>query len=543
MKIAALLLSATLLAAASPVRAHDGHDHGDAAPKPVALLAPRAESATQDFELLLVAGTGRFTLYLDRFATNEPVVAATVDVESGPNRARAKEVAPGTYEAQAPWLTRGTRHDLIVTVEAGTTSDLLPVTLDMPAAAAAAPAPHVHTLAEDLIEYGTYAAGAVVLVLGVVLLLRRRRAAGTVVVLLFAVQIMAPREGQAHEGHDHGPPPAPPTAEQPSRLADGSVFVPKPSQRVLGLRTVQVVSGKAVASVELNGHVVADPNGAGRVQAPQPGRIEPGPRGLPHLGQRVARGEVLAWLVPTVAALDAANQRSQLAALAAELDLAEKRHARLVQLEGSVPRREIEAAANAVTGLQQRRAAAAQGLGVRVPLVAPVAGQVSLAAATAGQVVDARDTLLEIVDTSRLLIDALAYDPGLPAKIRAASGVTSDGRTLALTLLGHGAALREHAVPIAFRVGAGVQGLAVGQPIRVLAQVGDAREAILVPADALVKDGAGGSAVWVHAAAERFVLRRVRSVPHDATTAAVLEGIAAQDRVVTRGASLLGQVR
>jgi len=535
-----ILLLAFLLAAA-PVRAHEGHDHGDAAPKPVTTLAPRAETATQDFEVLVVAGSGRLTLYLDRFTTNEPVAGATVDIESGSHGVRAKETGAGTYEAEAAWLTPGRRHDLVVTVEAGGVSDLLPVTLDLPAAATE-PTTTGATQALPW-RYAAYAGAALVAILLATWLARRRRAVVATAAVCVALQALVPADGHAHEGHDHGPAAPAPTAEQPSRLADGSVFVPKPAQRVLGLRTLQVAAGQVATSVELNGHVVADPNGQGRVQAPQAGRIEPGPRGLPHLGQRVARGEVLAYVVPTVNPLEAANQRAQLAQLAAELDLAQKRHARLSQLEGSIPRREIEAAANAVAGLEQRRAAAAQGLGTRLALVAPVSGQVSVTAAAAGQVVDARDVLFEIVDPSRLLVEALAYDPRLPAQIRAASGATSDGRALPLALLGHGAALREHAVPVAFRVGAGVQGLAIGQPVRVLAQVGEPREAILVPIESLVKDAAGGPAVWVHAAAERFALKRVRTMPHAAATVAVIEGLAAKDRVVTRGAPLLGQVR
>ena len=42
----------------------------------------------------------------------------------------------------------------------------------------------------------------------------------------------------AGEGHDHGDAPAAPSANGPQRQPDGSVFLPKPAQRQLGVRTV-----------------------------------------------------------------------------------------------------------------------------------------------------------------------------------------------------------------------------------------------------------------------------------------------------------------
>src|SRR3972149_9320781 len=69
------------------------------------------------------------------------------------------------------------------------------------------------------------------------------------------------------------------------RLPDGSLFVPKAVQHQLGLRTMVAEIKDLAATVEFNGKVIADPNAGGRVQASQSGRIEPGPQGLPTLGQ------------------------------------------------------------------------------------------------------------------------------------------------------------------------------------------------------------------------------------------------------------------
>ena len=219
----------------------------------------------------------------------------------------------------------------------------------------------------------------------------------------------------AHGGEDHSqdaaktaPLAADPTS--PSRLADGSVFVPKASQRQLGIRTVAAELREHAAVIEFNGKVVADPGAGGKVQAAQAGRIEAGPRGLAVLGQRVRRGEVLAYLQPVANSIERSNQLAQIAELDAQHEIAVKRLARLEQLEGLVPAREIEAARVEAGAFAARKAALAKGLSGREALVAPVSGVVASVAATLGEVVEARDTLFEVVDPRRLAVEALAYD-------------------------------------------------------------------------------------------------------------------------------------
>jgi hypothetical protein len=49
----------------------------------------------------------------------------------------------------------------------------------------------------------------------------------------------------------------------PQRLADGSLFIPKPIQRQLGLRTQITVISTLTGTVELNGKVIPDPDTGG----------------------------------------------------------------------------------------------------------------------------------------------------------------------------------------------------------------------------------------------------------------------------------------
>jgi hypothetical protein len=322
------------------------------------------------------------------------------------------------------------------------------------------------------------------------------------------------------------------------------VFLPKLSQRQLGIRTVAVEEASLPKAVELTGRVVADANAGGKVQPTQAGRIEAGPRGLPTLGQAVRKGEVLAVVRASTSAIDRANQQSQSTELQSNLDLAKKRLARLEQLEGTVPAKDIEAAKSDVSSLQQRSAAIGASLVALEALVAPVSGVIASTHVVAGQVVDAREVLFEIVDPNRLSVEASAFDAALVGNIASAS-ITSTQGIVALQFAGAGRTLREGAIPLLFRTkpGKGVLHLAVNQPVKVILQTKEVVKGFAVPTSAVVKNTSNQDMVWVHTGAETFVPRTVRVVPLSGSMMSVTNGLEAGDRVVSQGAPLVNQVR
>ena len=329
----------------------------------------------------------------------------------------------------------------------------------------------------------------------------------------------------------------------PQRLADGSLFVPKPVQRQLGLRTQVVRIAELAATVELNGRVVPDPETSGRVQAMFAGSVIPGPKGMPTAGRKVAKGEILAYLRPISGAIERANQKASLAELEAQLAIAKGKLKRFEQLEGAVPQREIEAARIEHAALQQRRAYVRASIDSAEPLAAPVAGIVSASHhLLAGQVVDAKEVLFEIVDPSRLAVEALAYDVGI-AKTLVSASALADQTALELKFVGGGQQLREQALPLLFRITNRNAAVAVGQPVKVIARTEQGVKGATAPRTALTKVGAGETAVWVHTEAERFVARKIRHQSLDAANVAILDGLHDGDRVVTVGAGLLSQVR
>jgi hypothetical protein len=330
-----------------------------------------------------------------------------------------------------------------------------------------------------------------------------------------------------------------------ARLPDGSVNVPKLAQRRMAIRTVLAPESEAAATVEMPGRVVMDPNASGRVQAVHGGRIEPGPKGLPVAGQAVKRGEVLAYVRHHAEPYALGAQQAQLAELRAQRQLAEQRVRRLEGLEGTVPRKEIEAARTEATSLAERERSIGGSLVARETLTAPVGGVIARADLVVGQVVESSAVLFEVIDPARMLVEATTADAAFAARVAGASlqGVPE----VSLRLLGASRALRDGVLPITFAVSAAKPGaalsLAIGQPVTVVAQSKERVQGVVLPAQAVVRNPANEPIVWIKSGAERFIPQPVQVRPLDANTVVVTQGLSADNRVVVQGAALIAQIR
>jgi hypothetical protein len=561
-----ILLLVALLAAPGlrPAFSHEGHAHGDE-PAPPAAAAPRAEAHSDLFEIVAVLGPDRrLWLYLDRHATSEPIDGATVQVTlDGEAIGTATRASEAVYVLAAPALERPGQRNLVFTITAGEEMDLLPATLEVPSVAAAATAASgsADLLAIALREPYFWVAGLFLLLLGAAI---GRAAAPRPLPPLVVV------EPPSTATRPHALPSAAPMPERaaaapavvallgvllvpmlagaqpmdaPRRQPDGSVFVPKPSQRLLGLRTGPAELGETSIAITLTGQVVADPNASGRVQASEAGRIEPPEGGFPVLGQRVARGEILGFVVPIMAAQDRVGVRANIAELDALIVIGEARVRRLTALIGTVSAREISDARAELEGLRQRRAANLPAVTGREPIIAPSAGLISVVRVAAGQVIQAQEPLLDIVDPARLWVEAIAFDPAAVAEVSGASGVTAGGQALRLGFVGRGMTLRQQGLPLHFRIEGTAPGLAVGQPVTVLVETPRRTAGIVLPAEAVVRNPEGGQVVYEMPSAERFLPRPVRVQPLDGQRVLVTAGLDRGARVVTSGAGLIAQVR
>ncbi len=96
--------------------------------------APRIEAKSEQFELVAELRAAELTILVDRYETNEPVLGAKLDVESGPLKAVAAfRPESGDYVVADAALLKALRapgeHPLVFTLVAGKESDLLDTTL------------------------------------------------------------------------------------------------------------------------------------------------------------------------------------------------------------------------------------------------------------------------------------------------------------------------------------------------------------------------------------------------------------------------------
>jgi hypothetical protein len=525
----AVLCGALLLGMASipaPVFAHGGEDHGDeAAPEP-AMIVPAStgvhwELQSPDVELLGIVHEGKLTLYADHFATNEPIPAAKVELESKGQKLALQTDANGVAETAAGWLAKPGHYEITATVQAKGINDLLIGTADIPSSPPEGEGLGVRGASPWWKFWGS-----------------------------LLEDTLLPQPAFAHGGEDHGdePKPAPlplsATQDKPSLLADGSVFMPKPAQHLLGIRTALGKPQAVAQTVQLNGVVVTDPNASATVQPIQGGRLLAPNGGFPSLGSRVEKGQVLAIFEPVSTNTDRGDQQDKLAELRTQLALAEKNAARLGSIAGVIPQMEVDAARNEADTLKARLHAL-QGSLAQQPesLRAPLSGIISTANVQMGQQANAGDVLFSIIDPEHLQVEALSYDPGLAGQITGASAVV-DGQTVKLAFVGGSQQLRNQALPLRFRVEASPVALSIGQPLQVAVQTRLELKGIPLPASSGVNNSQMEPTVWLHTTAERFTPHTVKVQPLDAVTVVVTEGLPdGTARAVTQGAALLSQVR
>lgn len=359
-------------------------------------------------------------------------------------------------------------------------------------------------------------------------------------ILIGGVMLLSLAHAWAHGDEDHGAaqPVAALSAEKPQRLPDGRVFVPKDTQRRLEIRTLIAEEKSVPRSVELNGHVVIDPSTGGRVQSIQSGRIVAGPKGLPVVGTKVRKGDVLVYVEPAINSLERASSRAEQGDIKAKILLAEKQLARLKELSGTVPKKDIEAAEAELAALHGRNINLAAG-GNTEALRAPVSGIIATSSVVNGQTVDAKDVLFEIIDPRHLMIEALAYEPKW---VNTLNGATLAGSKTRLTYLGGALSLRDGALPLLFRLSATDTPLVLGQSVKVIANTREEIKGVPLPASAVVKNNANESVVWVHERAETFRAVTVQVTPIDGTSV-VAQGLKPGLRIVIGSATLINQIR
>lgn len=552
------LITGIILLVTSSTRApaHEGHDHDTAGKSVLATALPRAETSSDSFELVAIASAGELAIYLDRFATNEPVSDALVAVETPQGNVEAKRADDGTYRLSAPWSGSPGRYDLIATVTKGSDADVLAFALEIPPSIqplATSPGLSGSAFASDItsrISSGDSAVliallGAFVLGGFAGLLIARQRRQTAAVLMAAAVIPFFWISAFSHEGEDHNGVASVQslrTKDVAQVLSDGTLFIPKSTQRILAIRTVISEQSVYRRTVELPGRIIPDPSASGFVQTLVGGRLSPPEGGFPRLGTRVKKGDVLAYVTPPLQAIDVSTMRQQQGDLDQQISIVERRLTRYEALapSGAVARSQLEDTRLELQGLKQRRASLDNVKREPEALVAPVDGIVADGTPVAGQIAQTNAVVFHIIDPARLWIEALSYE-SVPA-LQSGTARVSD-KELKLVFRGAGFADRNQSIPIHFAIEGDVSGLRVGQFVTVFAETPDEQWGIAVPRTSIVRTTAGQDSIYEHVSAERFEQRPVRIEPLDGQRVLISQGLSRGKRVVVQGAELLDHIR
>lgn len=565
--LAALLFIAALSLAPTFAFAHGDEDHGDEKPAAASSSGPRIDAHSNDFELVGIPTArdgGKLIVYLTEFWSNEGVAGASIEMTRGDETITATG-SKGAYEFKAPWVITPGHYDLTFSISAGDKSDLLIGRLDIPSPP---PVEASHDSVWDhIVPHGTQLpdiplwmlAGSLgFVVLLSLLALKGPRSIRTAVLVVAAASglstvamaavVLTNGVGGASE--------ASVTAqavldlpESSRRTEDGAVFVPKPTQRLLGIATIKTAKTETIQkSVRLIGQVIPDPNRSGVVQSLLAGRIEPPEGGFPITGASVKKGDVLGYLVPAVAVVDQSDITQTQGDLDKQIALLEAKLKRIEPLSGrAVPASQIVDTKIELDIIRKRRAAINPVLKDREELRAPADGILAQENVTAGQVVEAQSLLFQIVDPANLWIEALAFDAVTAASIeksgKDALAQTADGRKVSVSFAGRSPALRQQAVPLRFKLKGEGAPLSVGESVTVHAAIDEPVSAVALPRSSVVRSSNGQSVVWAHVEAERFEARVVKTSPIDTERVGVTAGLDPGARVVKRGAELINQVR
>jgi RND family efflux transporter MFP subunit len=345
---------------------------------------------------------------------------------------------------------------------------------------------------------------------------------------------------------------APSEPEDPSEIG-----FTKEQQWKVDFATAPVQSRTIRSAVSATGKLRARADGEALLTAQTAGQLRAA-GGFPYPGQTVQQGAVLAYLLPRlggdtdVATLQAASRKARV-----ELEQATRERTRMESLyrDEAVPEKRLLAARAAETSAQvdyetsQQRLNQFAGAGGGVPIRAPVSGAIADTRVTPGAYVQEGQLLFHIVDRGSLWLELHVAEADA-ARVTAPSGVAfrvhgHDGAFELVPgkngrLIAAGAIVDPitRTLPVVFELAKPNPGLRIGMAVSAQVFAGDARQALAVPAEAIVDDS-GIPVIFVQTGGESFQRQPVRLGARDGDWVEIVDGLTAGQRVVTRGAYLV----
>jgi membrane fusion protein, heavy metal efflux system len=352
-------------------------------------------------------------------------------------------------------------------------------------------------------------------------------------------------------------------ATPPATTTTGVVQFRMEQQWLIHMKLALAQEAELLQQISSTGRVVPAPSNRALIAPPVGGIIDTRP--LPQIGQRVARGQLLATVLQTPTAAEAAQihiensrvdaERRRLAqaeieaharlnAAAAEADRAK----RLVELK-AYSQRQLEtaeadrkAAEAILAGVQEQiRALQTAPTASNYQVTAPISGTVVVLKKSPGEEVHAGEAILEIVALDRVWVEAPVFekDLGRVKKDVAAIFTTAafpdkefQGR---LVSIGSVVDEQSRAATAVFEVNNASGDLKLGMQANLRLGVGTKTKVLLVPKESLL-DNEGKKIVYVLRTGEEFERRDVVVGDEYGGKVAIVSGVKTGERVVTQGA-------
>lgn len=343
------------------------------------------------------------------------------------------------------------------------------------------------------------------------------------------------------------------------KKAPGRITFLKEQQWKTDFALAEVASRDLQDGVRATGEIRPVAGREARVTAPVSGRVElPSPAAI--LGMPVRQGAVLATIAPRASSgTDRATLAADVSALQAEVVAARAEVGRAQRLiaDQAAPAKTLdeartrlqvaEARLGGATGRlsQYDASATGGGGGRRFQLRAPIDGTLVALDVATGETIEEGKPMFDVIDLDRVWLVIRVFEPDVPRVENARTAwftiegydqpFTVDETNAKLVTIGRVIDPKTRTVPVIFDLDNRDGRLRIGNFTKVVLSTGAPRRVLAIPEAAIVED-AGKSVAYVMVEGEAFERRPLRLGIRSNGYAEVLEGVAAGERIVTKGA-------
>ena len=352
-------------------------------------------------------------------------------------------------------------------------------------------------------------------------------------------------------------------ATPPSAESTGLVSFRMEQQWLIRMKMALAEEAKLSPQIYSTGRVIASPANRALVAPPVGGIIES--RSLPRIGERVMRGQLLATLLQTPTAAEAAQiriensrvdaerrrlaqgeieARARLNAAAAESDRAKRLLEKKAysQRQFEVAEADRKAAEATLAGMQEQiKALQTAPTTSNYQVTAPISGTIVELKKAAGEEVHPGEPILEIVALDQVWVEAPIFEKDLGRMTRSVDATFTTAaypdKEFHGRLINIGAVVDEQSrtAKVEFEVNNLAGELKLGMQANLRLSAGAKTTVLLVPKESVL-DNEGKKIVYVLRSGEEFERRDVVLGDEFGDKIAILSGVKRGERVVTQGA-------